>query len=80
MTHQAGEPHRKDRKFTHAETFMGFSTYLAKKRPEMEQYPPTIRGKKDSLGPCTEFLEMEGPGRPLMSDFQVLAFADLMST
>lgn len=44
----------------------------------MEQYPPTIRGKQDSFGQRTDLSEMEGPGRPLISDFQQLAFADLI--
>lgn len=45
----------------------------------MEQYPPTIRGKQDSFGSRTNFSEMEVPEAALVSDFQQLAFADLMS-
>lgn len=49
------------------------------KRPNMEHTPPTIRGRQVAICPRTDLSEMEVPEAALVSDFQQLAFADLMS-
>ena len=48
-------------------------------RPIMEHTPPTIRGNQVLFGPRIGLSEMEVPEAALISYFQLLAFADLMS-